>query len=133
MSAPSDTDELTAATATSDTRLRPLDPATVGKMTHATPRDSALAKLLVPFRTRAVGPAGDARGLRIRPSRGEHHTAAEAVAGAGDVTVRLRRAATDGSPLPESVFDHVARTRERVILDDASRSVLCLPLVKQGA
>jgi GAF domain-containing protein len=52
------------------------------------------------------------------------------------------------SELPESVFHYVIRTRESVILDDASadnlfsedeyvrqrrpRSILCLPLVKQA-
>ena len=66
---------------------------------------------------------------------------------AGAVTVRLREsAATTG--LPEAVVQYAARTQEPVLLDDASaggpfsgdeyirrqraRSILCLPLVKQG-
>ena len=63
--------------------------------------------------------------------------------------VHLREAPTSAAELPESVVRYAARTHESVILDDASvrnpfssddylrlrgaRSVLCLPLVKQGA
>jgi PAS domain S-box-containing protein len=66
---------------------------------------------------------------------------------AGAVTVRLRESAA-AAGLPEAVVQYAARTKEPVILDDASaggpfsgdeyvrrrhaRSILCLPLVKQG-
>src|SRR4029077_2544700 len=64
------------------------------------------------------------------------------------VTVRLRETPVSVVELPESIVRYAARTQETVILDDASaqnpfstdeyireqrpRSVLCLPLVKQG-
>ena len=63
------------------------------------------------------------------------------------MTVRLRESAA-ATGLPEAVVQYAARTQEPVILDDAStggpfsgdeyirrhhaRSILCLPLVKQG-
>ena len=74
--------------------------------------------------------------------------AAEATTGRGQVEVTLRDAAPSPAELPEAVLHTVIRTRESVILDDASvqdpfstdeyicqkraRSVLCLPLVKQS-
>ena len=67
----------------------------------------------------------------------------------GTVTVRLRETPARQRLLPESVLHYVVRTQESVILDDASaqnpfstdeyirqqhaRSILCLPLVKQGS
>ena len=64
------------------------------------------------------------------------------------VTVRLRETPVSAVELPESIVRYAARTQESVILDDAAaqnpfstdeyireqrpRSVLCLPLVKQG-
>src|SRR6202043_4169832 len=71
----------------------------------------------------------------------------EATTGQGRVEVTVRQAAITPSDLPQSALDYVIRTRERVVLDDASarslysedeyvrqklpRSVLCLPIVKQ--
>jgi PAS domain S-box-containing protein len=65
------------------------------------------------------------------------------------VVVRQREAPLAGAALPKSIVHYVARTRESVILDDTSaqnpfsgdayidqhraRSILCLPLIKQGA
>jgi len=73
---------------------------------------------------------------------------AEASTEAGAVSVALRDTAISGDALPESVIQYTARIQESVILDDASaqgafsedeyirrkhaRSILCLPLVKQG-
>src|SRR6202790_1030358 len=73
---------------------------------------------------------------------------AEATPGHGEVEVTLRQTAVSPAELPETVLLYVIRTRESVILDDASaqnpfsadehvcrkraRSVLCLPLVKQA-
>src|SRR6202043_1689610 len=72
----------------------------------------------------------------------------EATTGQGRVEVTVRQAAITPSDLPQSALDYVIRTRERVVLDDASarslysedeyvrqkrpRSVLCLPIVKQS-
>src|SRR5262249_39033116 len=73
---------------------------------------------------------------------------AEATTSGGTVRVRLSETPVSAAALPASVVRYAARTRERVILDDASapnpfsddeyighrraRSVLCVPLVKQG-
>ena len=73
---------------------------------------------------------------------------AEAKTRGSSVTVRLRETPVSVLALPESIVRYTARTQETVILDDASaqnpfstdeyireqrpRSVLCLPLVKQG-
>src|SRR5207253_11246231 len=92
--------------------------------------------------------AGAERGLLLATSGGELSIEAEAITDGDKVTVRLREAPVAGSELSESVVHYTARTQESVILDDASapsafsadeyirranaRSVLCLPLVKQG-
>src|ERR1700694_3981514 len=96
----------------------------------------------------AVEHAGAERGLLILFQGDEPQIAAEAATGRGQVEVTLRQTAVSPAELPESVLHYVIRTRESVILDDAtvqnpfsadeyicqkrSRSVLCLPLVKQA-
>jgi len=78
----------------------------------------------------------------------EPRIAAEATTGPSQVEVTLCQTAASPAELPESVLHAVIRTRQSVILDDASaqnpfsadeylcqthvRSVLCLPLVKQA-
>jgi PAS domain S-box-containing protein len=97
----------------------------------------------------AVEHARAARGLLIFPTR-EHgpRIEAEAVAGAEGLRVRVVRAPATASELPDSILQHVMRTRQIVNLDDASapnpfasdvyltrnrsRSVLCFPLLSQG-
>src|SRR5262249_48706489 len=98
-----------------------LDLATIVKMSEAISSEIVLDKLLARLVTLAVEHASDARVLLILSSRGEHHIAAEAVAGEGDVAVRLGRAVIDESMLAGSIVDHVARTRDRVVVDDASQ------------
>ena len=72
---------------------------------------------------------------------------AEATTGHGKVEVAVRQTVVTPLDLPQSALQYVIRTRERVVLDDASvrnlysedeyvrqkraRSVLCLPIVKQ--
>src|SRR5258705_69824 len=96
----------------------------------------------------AVEHAGAERGLLILFPGDEPRISAEATTGHGQVEVTLRQTAASPAELPESVLHTVIRTRESVILDDASalnpfpadeyirkkhaRSVLCLPLVKQA-
>src|ERR1700691_4041344 len=96
----------------------------------------------------AVEHAGAERGLLIIIHSDEPRIEAEATSGRGTVEVSLRHAAVTRSELPVSVLHTVIRTRESVILDDAStqnpfsadwyirnthaRSVLCLPMLKQG-
>src|SRR6201987_1583780 len=92
--------------------------------------------------------AGAERGLLILFTDNEARIAAEATTGRGNIEVTLRNSAVTPTELSESVLHTAMRTRESVILDDASvqrpfsadqyvrqnhaRSVLCLPLVKQA-
>src|SRR5207245_9043989 len=96
----------------------------------------------------ALEHAGAERGLLIRRCAAELSVGAGPNTGGDTVTARLHEAPVAGSQLPESVVRYAARTQESVILDDASvpspfsddeyirraraRSILCLPLVKQG-
>jgi PAS domain S-box-containing protein len=83
----------------------------------------------------------------ILPRGVEQRIEAEATTSGDTVIVRLRDVSAAGAGLPESIVRYVVRTRESVILDDASaqnsfsadtyirqhraRSVLCLPLINQ--
>src|SRR6266852_4698237 len=95
----------------------------------------------------AVEHAGAERGLLILLRGDEPQIEAEATTGHGRATVCVRQAAITPFDLPKSALHYVIRTREPVVLDDASvknlysedeyvrearaRSVLCLPIVKQ--
>ena len=73
---------------------------------------------------------------------------AEATTGPGKIEVAVRQAAVTPSDLPQSALHYVIRTQESLLLDDASadnvyskdeyvrqkrsRSILCLPIVKQA-
>src|SRR6266568_282123 len=125
-----------------------LDLATVLKVSEAVSGEIVLEKLVDTLLRTAIEHAGAARGLLILSRGDELSIAAEASTVGDTVTVRLREGPVAGSELPESVVHYAARTEESVILDDASapspysadeyirrvhaRSVLCLPLVKQG-
>lgn len=96
----------------------------------------------------AVEHAGAERGLLILSRNEKDQIEAEAATVRDKVEVCLRQAPVTLSELPESILHYVIRTRQSVILDDAlipnpfsddehirrkrSRSVLCLPLVKQA-
>ena len=96
----------------------------------------------------AIEHAGAERGLLILPRGVEQRIEAEATTSGDTVIVRLRDVSAAGAALPESIVHYVVRTRESVILDDASaqnsfsadtyirqhraRSVLCLPLINQA-
>src|SRR5215510_12203284 len=98
--------------------------------------------------TIAVEHAGAERGLLVLQRDNEQRIEAEATSGHEKVMVRLLRTVTTHSELPDSILQHVIRTRESVILDDARsesvfsedqyirqklpRSILCVPLVKQA-
>jgi PAS domain S-box-containing protein len=124
-----------------------LDLATVIKVSQAVSGEMVLEKLMDRLMRAAIEHAGAERGLLIAPRGDTLQMEAEATIGGEGVTVHLR----DGTPvpaaLPESLVRYVMRTREIVILDDASvqtpfsadpyivqsraHSILCLPLVNQ--
>ena len=125
-----------------------LDIGTVVKASQAVSGEIVLGELIKTLLRIAVEHAGAERGLLILFPGDEPRIAAEAKTGRGQVEVTLCQTAAPPAELPESVLHTVIRTRESVILDDASarnpfsadeyisqkraRSVLCMPLVKQA-
>jgi signal transduction histidine kinase len=134
-----------AATIGADVEHLDLD--TVVKASQAVSGEIELGKLIETLMRIAVEHAGAERGLLIITRNGEPRIEAEANSGRGTVEVTLRLSAVTRSEVPEAVLRTVIRTRGSVILDDASaqnpfsadgyfrdrhsRSVLCLPLLKQ--
>jgi PAS domain S-box-containing protein len=124
-----------------------LDLATVIKVSQAVSSEIVLEMLIDTLMRTAVEQAGAERGLLIIPRGAEQRIEAEATTGGDTVVVELRDQPVTAAVLPESVLHYVVRTRESVILDDATvqqtfaadpylrqrhaRSILCLPLVKQ--
>ncbi|MGA7803785.1 ATP-binding sensor histidine kinase [Bradyrhizobium sp.] len=139
---------LASPTATIGAPVEQLDVGTVVKASQALSSEILLDKLLKTLLRIAVEHAGAERGLLILFEGDKPQTAAEAMTGRGQVEVTLRQTPVSSAELPESMLQYVIRTRESVILDDASaenpfspdeyicqkraRSVLCLPLVKQA-
>jgi PAS domain S-box-containing protein len=126
--------------------LEQLDLGTVIKVSQAVSAEMDLEKLINTVMRAAIEHAGAARGLLIL-SRGDgQRIEAEATTIGDKVLVRRREAAR--CAVPQSIVNHVLRTHEFVILDDASsqnrfatdryfsqqhaRSVLGLPLITQG-
>src|SRR5215471_15298880 len=126
-----------------------LDLATVLKVSHAVSGELVLDKLIDTLLRTAIEHAGAERGLLVLPRRGDLWIHAEAHTSGSAVVVRLRETPVSAAALPESVVRYAARTHENVLLDDATarhpfatdaylqeqhaRSVLCLPMVRQGA
>jgi GAF domain-containing protein len=137
-----------SSTATIGTPVEQLDLGTVIKASHAVSGEIVLEKLIETLLVIAVEHAGAERGLLILPRGEEHRIQAEARTGRDKVEVQLGQRLVTPAELPESLLRYVVRTQESVILDDASlqnrfseddylrerrsRSVLCLPLVKQA-
>jgi PAS domain S-box-containing protein len=137
----------TSLTGTIGTPVGQLDVGTVVKASQALSSEIVLPKLIEKLMRIAVEHAGAERGLLILLRDGEPQVEAEATTGHGRVEATVRQATVTPSDLPQSALHYVIRTRERVVLDDASvgtlyaedeyvrqkcaRSVLCLPIVKQ--
>jgi len=123
-----------------------LDLATIIKVSQAFSGEMVLEKLIERIMRAAIEHAGAERGVLILPRSDELQIEAEATATGNDVRVELRF--VNPAVLPESLVRYVMRTRQDVILDDAStgnpfsadpyivqyhaRSVICLPLVNQA-
>src|SRR6516225_703911 len=137
-----------APTSTIEASVEQLDLATVIKVSQAISGEIVLEKLLEMLMRTALEQAGAERGLLIFSRGAEQRIAAEATTDGDFVSVHLRDEDLAATVLPESVLHYVLRTRESVILDDASshnpfsadpyivenylRSILCLPLINQG-
>jgi PAS domain S-box-containing protein len=124
-----------------------LDVASVVKASQALSSEIVLPKLIEQLMKIAIENAGADRGLLILPSGDEYLIQAEARATGDQIEVTMRQEPITGIMCPESLVRYVIRTRESVILDDASKpnlfsgddylrdrqskSILCLPLMKQ--
>jgi predicted ATPase/signal transduction histidine kinase/GAF domain-containing protein len=130
---------------TIDATVEQLDVGTVVKASQAVSSEIELGTLIETLMRVSLEHAGAERGLLILFTGDEPRIAAEAATGRGFIEVTLRNSAVTPTELIESALRTALRTRESVILDDASarnpdgnphrkytRSVLCLPLVKQG-
>jgi PAS domain S-box-containing protein len=136
------------STTTVGTQVKHLDLATVIKVSQAVSSEVVLEKLIDRLMRTAIEHAGAERGLLILPRGVELQIQAEATSGGNSITIEVCEAPISSAEVPESVIQYAARTQESVILDDASargpfcddeyirgkqlRSILCLPLAKQG-
>lgn len=93
--------------------------------------------------------AGADRAVLTLAHEGDQHIVAEARAQGADLHVIQRQSEIQPRDLPQSVFRYATRTGQRVILDDAAtdeihstdeyvllnkpRSMVCMPLAKQGS
>jgi PAS domain S-box-containing protein len=118
------------------------------KASQALSSEIELPKLIERLMAIAIENAGADRALLMLRAGDEYLGQAEARATGDRVEVALRQDPTTEIACPDSLIRHVIRTRERVILDDASKpnmfygddyppdrqskSVLCLPLIKQS-
>ena len=135
-------------TSTIGTSAEHLDLATVIKVSQAVAGEIVLEKLIDTLMRTAIQHAGAERGVLILPRGVQQWIEAEATTCGETIIVRLEEAPMADAALPESIVHYVARTRESVILDDASvenafsadpyirrhqaRSILCLPLINQA-
>jgi PAS domain S-box-containing protein len=135
------------STATIRTPVEHLDLATVIKVSEAVSGEIVFEKLINTLMRLAIEHAGAERGLLILPRGDGHQIESEATTGTDNVNVVLRQAGVTAADLPNSVFHYVVRTKETVLLHDASgespfstdqyirnncpKSLLCLPLLKQ--
>lgn len=128
-----------------------LDTATAVKASRALSHETVPERLLASLMHIVIEHAGAQRCCLLLPREGAMDIIAEAVVGPRGLDVRL---AAQGqvlsfSNLPASIVNYVRRTREKLLLDDASRqgtftvdeyiarerpkSVLCLPIVRHGS
>jgi PAS domain S-box-containing protein len=124
-----------------------LDTGAVIKASQAVSGEILLDRLIETLMTIALEHAGAQRGLLIRIQGEAPQIEAEARTEQKMVVVTVRQEVVTQALLPESLLHTVIRTRQSVILNDAavqspfsaddyirekrSRSILCVPLVKQ--
>ena len=134
--------------ATIGSPARQLDVGSVVKASQAVSSEIELPKLIERLMTIALENAGADRGLLILPAEHDYSIQAEARATGDKVEVALCQKAITRISCPEALLRYVIRSHESVILDDASkpnlfseddylrggqsRSILCVPLIKQG-
>ena len=127
-----------------------LDFLAAARASQAISRESALASLLDALMRTVVESAGAQAGWLLLLRGADLYLAARATAGGQGTDVQVFTGAPgEAAELPASILSYVRHTLERVILSDAAapsifsadtalrrrgaRSVLCLPIVRQGA
>jgi PAS domain S-box-containing protein len=136
------------STSTIGASVGELDLTTVVKALQTLSGEIDLEKLIDTLMRMVIEHAAAQRGLLILGQGEDQRIKAEATTNADSIIVDVRTAPVTGTALPESIVRYVNRTKENVILDDASmenrfseddylrerhsKSVLCLPLVKQA-
>ncbi len=138
-----------ASIRTIDAPVIGLDVETVVKASQALSSEIDLARLIETLMRIAVEHAGAERALLVLVHREGPSIEAEAITGEDGINVTRRQATVTAAELPETILHYVLRTRKSVILSDAAttshpfssdvylrqtrtRSVLCLPLIKQA-
>ncbi|HWG03398.1 MAG TPA: ATP-binding protein, partial [Beijerinckiaceae bacterium] len=135
-------------TAITGSTTQQLDVASILKASQALSSEIELPKLIERLMTIALENAGADRGLLILPTGKDYLIQAQGQTAADQVEVVLRQTPITRLTCPDSLLRYVIRTRESVIIGDASRpnpfsedeylrgrqprSILCLPLIKQG-
>ncbi len=125
-----------------------LDLATIVKVSQAISGEIDLQRLIQTLMRIVLEQSGGDRAVLILPHGHSLCVQAEATTARGKVEVDLRKTPVTSTDLPGSVLRYVLRTRDRVLLDDVAeqspysgdayllgercRSLVCLPLVKQG-
>jgi PAS domain S-box-containing protein len=141
-------ERIPAPLATIDPPVGQLDVETVVKASQAMSSEMVLAALIEKLVRIAMENAGAERGLLILVHGDEPRIEAEATTGMAGIEVVIRQTTVAPTDLPQSALHYVIRTQESVLLDDASadqvysndeyvrqnrsRSILCLPIVKQA-
>src|SRR5580698_11515102 len=136
-----------SSTATIGTPVAQLNVETVVRASQALSSEIVLPRLIETLMRLTVEHAGAERGLLILLREDEPQIEAEAITSHERAAVTVWRSNVTPFDLPKSALHYVIRTRERVLLDDASvenlysqdeylrrkypRSVLCVPIVKQ--
>ncbi|HUN96725.1 MAG TPA: AAA family ATPase [Bradyrhizobium sp.] len=135
------------ATPIAGTPLEHLDVATVVRTAQAVSGQNSLERLLRTLMVIVLEHAGAERGLLILRRGHRFNIEARADVVRDSVMVRVHQLPLTPDNIPDSVFRHVVRTHETVLLDDAQapnsfssdgyfvcgncRSVLCIPLLRQ--
>jgi PAS domain S-box-containing protein len=136
------------ATRTIGAPVEHLDLATVMKVSQAVTGEMVLERLIDTLMRAAIEHAGAERGLLILPQGAELRIQAEAITPGSSVNINLIDRPISSAELPEQIVQYTARTLDSIILEDAwargsfpndeyigrthARSILCVPLIKQG-
>ncbi|WP_313955685.1 AAA family ATPase [Paraburkholderia sp. BCC1884] len=136
------------AESTMATSVEQLDLGTVVKVSQTIFSQIGLNELIHTLMILALEHAGADRGVLVLPRGDELWIEAEAATVRDTVEVRIPHTRVAPAAFPESILRYVIRTSDSLLLDDAldqspfsgdeyirdhaCRSILCLPLIKQG-